>query len=694
MTHPEHTPNKPMAYGTADRTSGSGGAAGSGSPTHRHAPTGQTGPEGYGNAANHGDSVGRGDSAAYGNAPHYDGTAGSSNATSYGDAPHYGNTAGSSNATGYNNATGPGSPTHGNGFPSDATDPPYAGHVSGHGPYGAAAQPHGAQPFHPQHTALHPASLPLMRPKHGRWLCGVCRGISLHLGVSVVAVRLLMLSSTLIFGAGVVVYLFLWLFMPVGDPVAAAQRIPVNQAPLSRGNRNTMPHDDAHGAMAAESDGEYANGSESLFESLKRAPKPALVAAIGLALIVVSVALSASGVSAVTVWSAVLALCGLGIAWSRFNAKDGQLPSMIGGIALLFLAFVLYVSEANSTAWMSPGHPGRFIGAGLALLIGAIFAVVPWMTTMVRELATERALKEREEERADMTAHLHDGVLQTLALIQLHADDQHTVFSLARQQERELREWLYQERTPSDRSVSSGLRQIAAAVEDEHGKPIEVITVGDARPSAQTDALLDATRQALVNAVTHGGEPISVYCEAGEDTVEVFVRDHGNGFDIHTIPEDRLGIRESIVGRVRRRGGTVEIVSRPDWGTEVRMHMPIRGTQPDHGAPAGHSAPTGHGTPTERSTSTGHSVPTGHSAQADQTQQPEPGKPTPHDQHATHPDGTVHPDDNTSRPNNTAPSADTTHPDGNATQPNDAAPSDNTMHSDNAARPSNTTEIR
>ena len=176
-----------------------------------------------------------------------------------------------------------------------------------------------------------------------------------------------------------------------------------------------------------------------------------------------------------------------------------------------------------------------------------------------------------------MTAHLHDGVLQTLALIQLHSDDPQTVFSLARQQERELREWLYQERTTSDRSVSAGLKAIAAQTEDEHGKPIEVVTVGDARPSAQTDALLDATQQALVNAVTHGGEPISVYCEAGADKVEVFVRDHGDGFDVNAIPEGRLGIRESIIGRIRRRGGTVEIVSRPHWGTEVRMHMPVAG---------------------------------------------------------------------------------------------------------------------
>ena len=245
-----------------------------------------------------------------------------------------------------------------------------------------------------------------------------------------------------------------------------------------------------------------------------------------------------------------------------------------------YVKYAIFVFTSTVPGWGA--SPRRIIIGGFVLLAGTALAIVPWVSTLIRSLSTERALKEREEERADMTAHLHDGVLQTLALIQLHSNDPQTVFSLARQQERELREWLYQERTTSDRSVSAGLKAIAAQTEDEHGKPIEVVTVGDARPSAQTDALLDATQQALINAVTHGGEPISVYCEAGADKVEVFVRDHGDGFDMNAIPEGRLGIRESIIGRIRRRGGTVEIVSRPHWGTEVRMHMPVAdGRQPN-----------------------------------------------------------------------------------------------------------------
>ena len=338
--------------------------------------------------------------------------------------------------------------------------------------------------------------------------------------------------------------------------------------PLSRGNA-------AYAGTAGDSGRSDADdSSEGLAAALRRAPKPSLVALAGLVFIAISVLLSFAGGRELIVPLAV-AVGGLGLAWSRFDADEGKLPSMLGGIVLLFVGYAIFVFTSTVPGWGA--SPRRIIIGGFVLLAGTALAIVPWVSTLIRSLSTERALKEREEERADMTAHLHDGVLQTLALIQLHSDDPQTVFSLARQQERELREWLYQERTTSDRSVSAGLKAIAAQTEDEHGKPIEVVTVGDARPSAQTDALLDATQQALINAVTHGGEPISVYCEAGADKVEVFVRDHGDGFDVNAIPEGRLGIRESIIGRIRRRGGTVEIVSRPHWGTEVRMHMPIAG---------------------------------------------------------------------------------------------------------------------
>ena len=420
---------------------------------------------------------------------------------------------------------------------------------------------------------LLPARMPLTRPKRGRWLTGVCKGIALHLGISVMWVRLAFIALTCLYGAGIIAYVFLWIFMPAGDPqaVASAEHIPVEQAPLARGNQP---------AQAGVED--TAVSAESLSEAIQRAPKPALVALTGFVLLTIGLLLVGTGADSQLIIPLLLGLAGIALAWMNLSPNGTQLLSMLGGIALIFIGWAVYVSNVTYAGWGT--SPRRIMLSGFIMIACIVLAVMPWANAMLQRLSREQALKEREEERADMTAHLHDGVLQTLALIQLHSEDPSTVFTLARGQERELREWLYQERSTSDRSVSAGLKQIAAEVEDEHGKPIEVVTVGDAHPSAQTDALLDATRQALVNAVTHGSEPISLYCEATDTTVEVFVRDHGEGFDIDAIPPDRLGIRESIIGRIKRRGGTVEIVSRAGWGTEVRMHMPIalKSTQGEH----------------------------------------------------------------------------------------------------------------
>lgn len=420
---------------------------------------------------------------------------------------------------------------------------------------------------------LLPARMPLTRPKRGRWLTGVCKGIALHLGISVMWVRLAFIALTCLYGAGIIAYVFLWIFMPAGDPqaVASAEHIPVEQAPLARGNQP---------AQAGVED--TAVSAESLSEAIQRAPKPALVALAGFVLLTIGLLLVGTGADSQLIIPLLLGLAGIALAWMNLSPNGTQLLSMLGGIALIFIGWAIYVSNVTYVGWGT--SPRRIMLSGFIMIACIVLAVMPWANAMLQRLSREQALKEREEEREDMTAHLHDGVLQTLALIQLHFEDPSTVFTLARGQERELREWLYQERSTSDRSVSAGLKQIAAEVEDEHGKPIEVVTVGDAHPSAQTDALLDATRQALVNAVTHGSEPVSLYCEATDTTVEVFVRDHGEGFDIDTIPPDRLGIRESIIGRIKRRGGTVEIVSRAGWGTEVRMHMPIalKSTQGEH----------------------------------------------------------------------------------------------------------------
>jgi signal transduction histidine kinase len=174
---------------------------------------------------------------------------------------------------------------------------------------------------------------------------------------------------------------------------------------------------------------------------------------------------------------------------------------------------------------------------------------------------------------------LHDSVLQTLALIRVQAGDEAAVRRLARAQERELRQWLYQDRAPSGLSLAQALKETAAEVEDLTGAEIGVVVVGDHQPTPATSALIGATREGLVNATRHGAPPVSLYAEIGSGRAEVFIKDRGPGFDLALTPADRLGVRESIIGRMRRQGGQAEVVSKPGQGTEIRLRLTLAGKE-------------------------------------------------------------------------------------------------------------------
>ena len=175
-----------------------------------------------------------------------------------------------------------------------------------------------------------------------------------------------------------------------------------------------------------------------------------------------------------------------------------------------------------------------------------------------------------------MAAHLHDSVLQTLALIQKHAEDGRTVARLARAQERDLRTWLYGDQAAAEESLAKTLRSAAAEVEDSHGVPVEVVTVGDTAMTQAVRPVVLAAREAMVNAAKHSGAgKVDVYAETAEDRVEVFVRDRGDGFVVDDVPVDRLGVRRSIIDRMERHGGNATIRSGPGEGTEVRLSMPL-----------------------------------------------------------------------------------------------------------------------
>ncbi len=173
-----------------------------------------------------------------------------------------------------------------------------------------------------------------------------------------------------------------------------------------------------------------------------------------------------------------------------------------------------------------------------------------------------------------MAAHLHDSVLQTLALIQKQADDPRMVATLARAQERDLRSWLYDDPGRTAHTLAAALRTAAAEVEDSHGVPVELVTVGDRPLGPELEALAMAAREAMVNAAKHSGtDQVDVFAEAMPDGVEVFVRDRGRGFDPSQVPLDRLGVRGSIVDRMRRHGGEAVVRSEPGEGTEIRLAL-------------------------------------------------------------------------------------------------------------------------
>ena len=224
----------------------------------------------------------------------------------------------------------------------------------------------------------------------------------------------------------------------------------------------------------------------------------------------------------------------------------------------------------------------RPVGGAVLVIAAAVVIFGPWWLSLVRDLIAERQARALAEERAQMAAHVHDSVLQTLALIQRSSDDPQQVVQLARAQERELRAWLFEGRPPGAigedaTMLAEGVGLLQRQVEADRGIAVQVVMVGDCPLDDALRAVLDAAREATVNAAKwSGADQVSVYAEVETDSVMVYVRDRGRGFDPDAVPEDRQGIAQSIRARVARFGGSAVVRSAPGEGAEVQLSMPRR----------------------------------------------------------------------------------------------------------------------
>jgi len=271
--------------------------------------------------------------------------------------------------------------------------------------------------------------------------------------------------------------------------------------------------------------------------------------------------LAALGLPRGAVVGTALILAGIAVVLARGGSirPGGSLPIL--GIALTMAGAVTLLNHAGaSNSLIGPGAI-----AGALLLVFA-----PWLW----QVAQQRVERIRLEEREEVAARVHDSVLQTLALIQRHSADEARVSSIARRQERELRRWLYGSGLSAETTLDDALAEAAADIEELHGVKIELASAGNVPLDEHIEPLVLAAREAMTNAAKFAGGEISVYAEAGADSVSVFVRDRGAGFDRAAVPADRRGLAESIEGRLARAGGSATIRSVRGEGTEIELTMP------------------------------------------------------------------------------------------------------------------------
>jgi signal transduction histidine kinase len=424
------------------------------------------------------------------------------------------------------------------------------------------------------------SQIPLQRPLERRVLAGVCAGLAEHLGLPVFWVRIAMAGFALFGGAGALFYAWLWILVP------AEGAVPV--APMRRALTSPALAADAVGSSSSAGVGVEA---QPVAPARARRHWPVAELLLGACLLVAGIALVLSQLGVQLrleiLLPALAVLVGVGLAWWQIADRDRperySVPRVLGALALVAVGVLMFFVTAREPSVLT------VVAAALAVLAGVALAIAPWLLRLNRELVAERAGRAREAERAEIAAHLHDSVLQTLALIQQRSEPGSEVARIARGQERELRQWLFRGADGAPPAASSAvdgeLRQHAAALEHEYAVRFEIVAVGAMAEARVPEAIVLATREAMLNAARHAGGDVTVYLEVGPESVSIDVTDRGPGIDITQLPDGRMGVRESILGRMERAGGSARIVAGPGGtGTSVRLSMP-RGEAAGLGAP-------------------------------------------------------------------------------------------------------------
>lgn len=383
---------------------------------------------------------------------------------------------------------------------------------------------------------------------------GVARGLAGHLALPVAWVRVLFVVLATINGLGVLLYAIFWFVVPLGVGGVDAAKEPRDARSWLAGRRPDK------GQVVA-----------------------LIALAVGFGILLDNLDL---GRANAYIWPLLLIGLGVALVWRQAdNARRARWVEMSRGKRFLPLARgaagVILVGIGVAGFLVVQGsahHLGTILQAALAVLVGVALIAGPYLVRLTQDLSAERRERIRAQERAEVAAHVHDSVLHTLTLIQRNAEDPREVARLARAQERELRVWLHKPegtgREDEPDTLAEAVRRTAAEVEDAHGVPVEVVCVGDCPLDEKLSSQMQAAREAMVNAAKYGGdEPVRVYAEVEEAKVFVSVRDRGPGFDLDEVPEDRMGVRESIIGRMRRNGGEARLRAAPGGGTEVELEM-------------------------------------------------------------------------------------------------------------------------